>query len=609
MELYFRRGFALACSTGGVNETVMGSEPLRRVIWFWMLSLLLGLPAGRAQTASPFVSGVWSGNVTSTSALVCVRLNAAGLRVRLVVSGNEQLTPALFSATETTSVSVGNILSLDITGLLPNTEYYYGIEVGGVLRAEAVSRGHFRTFPQGAGSFKLALVGDGDYRSTDQRVYEAVRAEDPLLVLFNGDLHYADVSTTVADDYRAAYDGVLRHPQQGPLLRSAPVAYLWDDHDFSGGNNSNGTAVGTAVARTVYRDYAPHYPLSVGDGTIGQAFTVGRVRVIMTDLRSASVPSTNVESTSKTRMGTTQKAWFKQELIAARDAGFPLILWVSSVPWIVPAAVGDDSWGGYATERTELANFVRDNRIKNMVVYAGDMHATAYDDGTHSDYASGGGAPLVVFHASPLTADPNFKGGPYTAGPFLNTQQYGTLEVTDTGGAVIQCRFTGKRVGEGAKLTFQFAASAAAGIEPRAVSAGDSGLDRALVNISARGRISTPTDTLIVGFVVGGKVPRNILMRAVGPTLAIFGVTDPVPFPMLSLFKGTNLIASNENWGLLDGARLQAAFDRAGAFRFPNPGSRDAALYLSLEPGAYTLQASSITGVMGSVIIEAYEVP
>lgn len=587
----------------------MGTEPLRRVILVWILSILVVLPAGRAQTPSPFVSGVWSGNVTSTSAMVCVRLNAAGLRVRLVVSANEQLTPALFSATETTSATTGNILSLDITGLLPNTEYYYGIEVGGVLRTEEVSRGHFRTFPQGAGSFKLALVGDGDYRHTDQRVYEAVRAEDPLLILFNGDLHYTDVSTTVADDYRASYDEVLRHPQQGPLFRGAPVAYMWDDHDFSGGNNSNGTAVGTAVARTVYRDYAPHYPLSVGDGTIGQAFTIGRVRVIMTDLRSASVPPTNVESAAKTRLGATQKAWFKQELIAARDAGFPLILWVSSAPWIVPATVGEDSWGGYATERTELANFIRDNRIKNLVVFAGDMHAMAYDDGTHSDYASGGGAPLVVLHAAPLTATPNFKGGPYTAGPFLNAQQYGTFEVVDTGGATIQCRFTGKRVGEGAKLTFQFAASSASGIEPRAVFGGDTGQDRALVNISARGRISSPNDTLIVGFVVGGRVARNILMRAVGPSLTAFGVADAVPFPMLSLFKGTNLIASNENWGLLDGPRLQAAFDRAGAFRFPDASSRDAALYLALDPGAYTLQVSSITGVTGSVIIEAYEVP
>jgi hypothetical protein len=104
-------------------------------------------------------------------------------------------------------------------------------------------------------------------------------------------------------------------------------------------------------------------------------------------------------------------------------------------------------------------------------------------------------------------------------------------------------------------------------------------------------------------------VTRNILMRAVGPSLRAFGVTDPVPFPMLSLYRGSTLVASNENWGLLDATRLTAAFDRVGAFRFLGTESRDAALLLTLEPGSYTLQVSSLTGVPGAVLLEVYEVP
>ena len=38
----------------------------------------------------------------------------------------------------------------------------------------------------------------------------------------------------------------------------------------------------------------------------------------------------------------------------------------------VIGTIGDDSWAGYATERTEIANFLRDNRIKNLVIFAGD---------------------------------------------------------------------------------------------------------------------------------------------------------------------------------------------------------------------------------------------
>ena len=157
-------------------------------------------------------------------------------------------------------------------------------------------------------------------------MYDAIAAEEPLLLLYNGDLHYGDITSTVVEDYRALIDATLNHPQQGAMFRSAPVAYMWDDHDFSGGNDSDGTAPGGATARTAYRERVPHYPIGPTDGTIGQAFTVGRVRIIMTDLRSASTPATQPDGPGKTKLGAAQKAWFKQELVAARDAGFPLII-------------------------------------------------------------------------------------------------------------------------------------------------------------------------------------------------------------------------------------------------------------------------------------------
>ena len=152
---------------------------------------------------------------------------------------------------------------------------------------------------------------------------------------------------------------------------------MWDDHDYCG-NDSDTTAVGRDTARAVYRERVPHYPIGPAGGTVAQAFTIGRVRFIMTDLRSAAAPATQKESASKTKMGAAQKTWFKQELINARDGGFPLIVWVCPDPWIAQRKLGDDSWGGYATERTEIANFLRDNRITNLVMLSGDMHGLAY---------------------------------------------------------------------------------------------------------------------------------------------------------------------------------------------------------------------------------------
>ena len=388
------------------------------------LVLTLATGSGLAQTASPLASSVWSGNVTSSSASVVVRLATAGQRVRLVISPNSSLAPAIASAIATTAAASGNTLTLTAQGLQPDTDYFYGIEVGGVLRDESNSRGRLRTFPQGRASFKIAFASCSDYRKADQSAFDAILAEHPLLFIHMGDLHYNDTDSVNPDDYRANYDLVLNHPNQSALYRGVPLAYMWDDHDFCG-NDSNTTAIGRDTARAVYRERTPHYPIAAVGGPVAQAFTVGRVRVILTDLRSAAALPGLKESAAKSRMGAAQKAWFKQELIAARDAGFPLTLWVSTMPWIAAAALGDDSWAGYATERVELANFIRDNHVSNVVVLSGDMHGLAFDDGTHSDYASGGGAPLTVLHAASLTQPGDPKGGPYTSGPFMGSQQYG----------------------------------------------------------------------------------------------------------------------------------------------------------------------------------------
>src|SRR5687767_2269692 len=113
----------------------------RIFIWFLASGVVVF-----AQTAAQFVGGAWCGNVTPTTATVVIRLNTAGQRVRLQVSQNQALTPSIFSAAVTTAATTGNTAKLSVQGLQPDTDYYYGIEVAGVLRTETVSRGTFRSF-------------------------------------------------------------------------------------------------------------------------------------------------------------------------------------------------------------------------------------------------------------------------------------------------------------------------------------------------------------------------------------------------------------------------------------------------------------------------------
>ena len=68
-------------------------------------------------------------------------------------------------------------------------------------------------------------------------------------------------------------------------------------------------------------------------------------------------------------------------------------------------------------------------------------------------------------------------------------------------------------------------------------------------NISTRGEVGTGDDVMIGGFIIGGTTPTKIMVRAIGPSLAAFGVTGVLPDPVLELHdKDGSLIYQNDNW-------------------------------------------------------------
>ena len=126
------------------------------------------------------------------------------------------------------------------------------------------------------------------------------------------------------------------------------------------------------------------------------------------------------------------------------------------------------------------------------------------------------------------------------------------------------------------------------------------------VNISARSQVGTGSGILIAGFNLSGNGPRTLLIRAVGPALAAFGVGGVLADPRLDLFaSGTPAaIASNDNWD----ASAASFFSPAGAFNL-SPGSRDSVLVVTLNPGSYTAQVSGAGKGTGVALIEIYEIP
>ncbi|HND60968.1 MAG TPA: immunoglobulin domain-containing protein [Opitutaceae bacterium] len=128
-----------------------------------------------------------------------------------------------------------------------------------------------------------------------------------------------------------------------------------------------------------------------------------------------------------------------------------------------------------------------------------------------------------------------------------------------------------------------------------------------VINISTRGEVGTGEKIMIAGFVVSGNAPKRVLIRAVGPTLGGYGVTGTLADPLLKLYQGETVIASNDDWGTIGSAASDAAA-LVGAFPL-NSGSKDAALLLTLAPGVYSAQVSGVGGTTGVALIEVYEVP
>jgi hypothetical protein len=129
------------------------------------------------------------------------------------------------------------------------------------------------------------------------------------------------------------------------------------------------------------------------------------------------------------------------------------------------------------------------------------------------------------------------------------------------------------------------------------------------VNLSTRARVRTGEGVLIGGFVVQGPAYKRMLIRAVGPTLAAFGLSDALVDPILTIYSGQQVVASNDRWeSASNAAAVTAASTTAGAFTLA-ANSEDAAVLITLAPGAYTVEVKGKGDTEGVALLEIYEVP
>ncbi len=126
----------------------------------------------------------------------------------------------------------------------------------------------------------------------------------------------------------------------------------------------------------------------------------------------------------------------------------------------------------------------------------------------------------------------------------------------------------------------------------------------AVVNVSNRGVTGTGEKTLITGLIIAGGEPRNVVVRALGPSLMTKGVQQAASNPKIAVYRGSTVVASNADWRA--DARANSLHNSYPALIPEN--EKEAAFLLTLLPGAYTLHGLNEDGTEGVILLEAYDV-
>jgi hypothetical protein len=123
-----------------------------------------------------------------------------------------------------------------------------------------------------------------------------------------------------------------------------------------------------------------------------------------------------------------------------------------------------------------------------------------------------------------------------------------------------------------------------------------------LGNISTRGIVGTGGDVLIGGVIIVGGSDRQVLIRAIGPSLVPFGITNALADPFLELHdKDGNVIASNDNWQ----DTQEQAITATG---IAPTNSAESAILITLTPDSYTAIVSGKNDTSGVGLVEVYQI-
>jgi alkaline phosphatase D len=319
-------------------------------------------PDAEAHRGLPY--GVAVGDVTHDGAVVW--LKSTGATNLSVQYGTD---PALESF-ETAgfggvSAEADFTAKIFLEGLEPKTVYYYrgaaaGEEPGSICRFVTAPR------PFDRASVRFAFSGDSREWYQPFSILDSVRLVKPDFFLHLGDTIYADRDWVAKeiDQFWAKYKTNREDQPTRRLLSETSIYVTWDDHEVE--NDYYGAHPLAKIGQKAFFDYWPIRQDARDPYRLYRSFRWGMAaELFILDTRQYRDPA------AETMLGKEQKRWLLDGL-SRSTAWFKFV--ATSVPITAP---GRDRWGGYGKERSEILDFIADNKITGVVFIAADVHYAA----------------------------------------------------------------------------------------------------------------------------------------------------------------------------------------------------------------------------------------
>lgn len=414
-----------------------------------------------------FAHGVASGDPTANGVVIWTRVSGitdALVAVQWIVATDQSLTDIVARGTAASSAAVDWTVHVDVAGLAPGTEYFYGFQVGD--RRSIVGR--TRTLPgPDPDQVRFAFVSCAKFNAGYFNVYRRLAERDDIdFVLHLGDYIYeasntppknqtpgADIGRPfdplgecrTLDDYRRRYAQYRLDPDVQAMHAAHPMIASLDDHEFADGAWRGGSdnhdedrdgpwAQRRAAAFRVRWEWLPaRMPDRSDPERVFRSIRIGDLaELFLIDYRSRrdkTVAGPGMDDPARTALGPEQKAWLIDGITKC-DATWRLIgnpspfaqTWQPGLGeelhrpmralkfmHATVDAVDEDQWDGYPAERNELLDAIEAAGVGRSIVLAGDLHVSMAVELTHPNdpWPVESRAPVVVEVVTPSITSQN----------------------------------------------------------------------------------------------------------------------------------------------------------------------------------------------------------